>query len=342
MTPPTAYPALHCLKDVPANGCFLPGAIGCIATVAGRFSNLQSLQVLNGLFRRTSAWWTRKSHRAWAASSVLLYEKLSGNHIRTSLLCLLTLLLLPGCIVIPVPTGEKPYFAVAIPILQVGVTSKSEVLEELGVPDVTYRGGSELVYIEKQESWNIVWGFILLGPAGGAAGGGLETLHTRFVLSLSFDTRDILSEFEFDKAGDDFGDCSSHGICFGKTNNAVMRYADSATEAMAKGFNVSEDQCSIYLYGPGTKKAYEVSLNGKTPVNMFSTRAFVHWMVKPGRQSLVTYPEAAHLDFGCSAGEIVFVRFQHKRLSRSNLYLEDSPTGRAHIANRHLVLLPTG
>jgi hypothetical protein len=33
------------------------------------------------------------------------------NLISFALLCLPPLLLLPGCIVIPVPTGEKPYYA---------------------------------------------------------------------------------------------------------------------------------------------------------------------------------------------------------------------------------------
>jgi len=261
---------------------------------------------------------------------------------RTILVCLLSLVMMAGCIVIPIPTGEKPYYSDAIPNLQVGVNSKSEVLQEFGVPDVTYHGGSELIYITTQESWKVAWAYIALLPRGsGGAGGGVETLHKRFVLSLSFDSKDVLNKFELDTAGDDFGDCTSHGICLGKTN-AVMRYADSQTEAAAKGFNLNEDQCSIYLHGPGNKKSYEVSLNGKIPVNMFSTSAFVHWLVQPGRQSLVIFPEPVYLDFNCMAGEIVFVHFDFKWFGPSNLSLEDKTTGRAHLANRHLVLLPSG
>ena len=268
---------------------------------------------------------------------------------RIILLCLLSLVTMAGCIVIPIPTGEKPYYSDAIPNLQVGVTSKGEVLQEFGVPDVTYQRDSELIYIETQESWKIAWAGLapnpqpVYSPAGlwpPEIFSGVETLHKRFVLSLSFDTQDILNSFELDTAGDDFGDCTSHGICLGKTN-AVMRYADAETEAAAKGFKPSEDQCSIYLHGPGNKMAYEVSLNGKIPVNMFSTSAFVHWMAKPGRQSLVVFPEPAYLDFGCRAGEIVFVHFDLKRFGTSKLQREDDGTGRAHIANRHLVLLPT-
>jgi len=266
-----------------------------------------------------------------------------------ALLCLPPLLLLPGCIVIPVPTGEKPYYAEAIPNLQVGVTSKSKVLEELGVPDVTYHGGSELIYIETQESWKVAWAAIVpnLQPAYWDVEPwppevlfGIGTLHKRFVLSLSFDTREVLNEFELDTTGDDFGDCTSRGICLGKTN-AVMRYADSVADAESRNFKRSETLCSIYLHGPGNKKVYEVSHNGHIPVNLFSTGAYVHWMVKPGRQSLVTYPEPAVLDFDCKAGEIAFVHFDLIRPGPSRLRLEDSSNGRAHLSHRRLVLLPT-
>jgi hypothetical protein len=268
-------------------------------------------------------------------------HKYGGRHIQTILLGLLPLVMMAGCIVIPIPTGNKPYYAKAIPNLQVGITNKNEALTEFGVPFVTFNEGSELIYISTQESWKVVWGFIIVGPFGGGGGdGGVETLHTRYVLSLSFDTKDVLSEFEFDKAGDDFGDCTRHGICFGYNNTDVMRYADSATEDAAKEFKPNEDQCSIYLHGPGNSKAYKVKLDGNILVNMFSTKAFVHWMTKPGRHSLAIFPKPAYLDFGCGAGEIVFVHLDRKRFSPSKLYREDSATGRAHIADRHMVSLP--
>jgi hypothetical protein len=280
---------------------------------------------------------------------MLLHDKSSGRHLQTIFLCLLPLVMMTGCIVIPVPTGEKPYYTGAIPNLEVGVTSKNEVLTEFGVPDVTYQHDSELIYIETQESWKVAWAGLApnLQPAYSPTGlwppeifSGVGTLHKRFVLSLSFDTQDTLSAVELDTAGDDFGDCTSHGICLGKTNT-VMRYADSITEAEAKGFKLSEDHCSIYLHGPGSRKAYEVSLNGKIPVSIFSTGAFVHWITKPGPQSLVIFPEPAYLDFDCRVGEIAFVHFDLIRPGPSRLRLESNATGRAHITNRHLVLLPT-
>lgn len=271
---------------------------------------------------------------------MMFYDIFGRCRTQAILICLLPVVMMTGCIVIPVPTGEEPYYAKAIPSLQIGNTSKDEVLTELGVPDATYHRGFEIIYMTTQESWKVAWGFILLTPWAGDAGGGVETLHKRFVLSLSFDSKDTLSEFEFDMTGDDFGDCTSHGICFGQTN-AVMRYADSITESTAKDFKPNKDLCSIYLHGLGNKKAYEVSLNGEIPVNVFSTGAFVHWNTKPGPQSLVIFPEPAFLDFDCKASEITFVHFDLKRLGSSRLRLENDATGREHLSNRRLVLLPT-
>jgi len=69
---------------------------------------------------------------------MLLQEKFNGHHIRSIFICLLVLVMMAGCIVVPVPTFEKPYYTGAIPNLEVGVTRKNEVRQELGVPDVTY------------------------------------------------------------------------------------------------------------------------------------------------------------------------------------------------------------
>ena len=248
----------------------------------------------------------------------------------------LPVLLMVGCIIIPIPTGEKPYFNETIPWLDTGITSKESAISELGVPDGIYSQGSELVYVDTVENWKIAW-----AAAGAGGGAGLETLHKRHVLLLSFDAENILASYEIGTAGDDFGDCTKHGICLSESGS-IMRYADEAAENLAKEFRVFQDRCSIYLHGPGQKNAYQVSLSGKIPVNMFSTRAFIHWVAKPGRQSVIIWPEPANLDFRCQAGEVLFVHFNYRRIKSSTLQLEDSVTGKAHISRRRLVLLPTG
>ncbi len=261
--------------------------------------------------------------------------KSGHRHIQRIIFSLLPVFLINGCIIIPIPTGEKPYYDAAVTNLEIGVTRKNKVLTEFGVPDVTYYQDSQLIYIETQESWKIAYAEFFLGSAG------VNTLHKRFVLSLAFDTHDILSSYKADTAGDDFGDCTRDGICLGKSNT-VMQYADVATDATAKQFNPIEKYCSIYLHGPGSKKAYEVSLNGKIPVNMFSSRAFVHWLVRPGQQNVEIWPESSFLDFDCQRGEIVFLHFDYRWTGPSKLRIEDQLIGRDHISNCRLALLPTG
>jgi hypothetical protein len=46
----------------------------------------------------------------------------------------LPMLLMVGCIIIPIPTGEKPYFNGSIAWLDTGITSKKSAISELGVP----------------------------------------------------------------------------------------------------------------------------------------------------------------------------------------------------------------
>jgi hypothetical protein len=262
-----------------------------------------------------------------------LHDKSGRRHIQSIIFCMLPVVLAVGCIVIPIPTGEKPYYDEAIPGLEVGITSKAEATSQLGVPDGSYFQGSELVYIDTVENWKIAY--------AGEGGFGIDTTHKRHVLLLSFDTETILTGFELGTAGDDFGDCTKNGICLSESG-AFMRYADEVSEAEVKEFRVVDGQCSIYLHGPGNKKAYQVSLGGSIPINMFSTRAFIHWIVKPGQQSIVIWPDPAFLDFNCQGGEVVFAHFDYRWTGPSKLQLEKEVTGREHISNHRLVLLPVG
>lgn len=264
---------------------------------------------------------------------MLLQDRISYRYFQCIVVCLLPCLLTVGCIAIPVPTGEEPNFAFAIPSLEVGITSKNQVLTEFGTPAITYNQDSEFIYVETWESWKIYW------SQGSYGGSGVDPLYKRHVLLISFDEHGVLSNYKVETAGDDFGDCTRSGVCFGESNS-VMRYTDAATNALAKTFFIVEDQCSIYLYGLGNKKAYEASLNGSIPVNVFSTDAFIHWETTPGRQSIVIHPDTTVLDFDCMGGEMMFVHFDYRWTGPSKLQLEDQETGLEHISKLRLVLLP--
>ena len=265
-----------------------------------------------------------------------LHDRPSRSPLQTLVLCLLTVVLTTGCIVIPVPTGEEPYYKEKMPGLEIGITSKDEATLLIGDPDASYFKDSELVFVDTVENLKIA--YLVLFPGGDA---GLETTHKRHVLLLSFDEENILTGLDVGTAGDDVGDCKKIGICLNEAGS-IMRYASELSDAKAKKFRVAEEQCSIYLHGPGNKNAYQVSLGGKIPVNMFSTKSFIHWMVKPGLQRVVIQPRRVSLDFHCQGGELVFLHFDYRWSEQSRLQLEDLATGRKHISSRRLVLLPTG
>lgn len=262
------------------------------------------------------------------------------------MIIVLPVLLTVGCVVIPIPTGEKPYprekpyYSRSVESLEIGVTRKDEVISDFGVPDEVYAQGSELVYIDTVESLKTFWGYIV--PIKGApADFGVKTRHKRHVLLLSFDEKNVLAQFELATAGEHFGNCTGNGICV-NGSNSFMRYADELSESEAKEFRVVEGMCSIYLHGPGNENAYEVSLDGKKRVNIFSNSAFFHWITEPGQQSIAIWPESVFLYFDCRKGEIAFLHYDYHQTKPSKLKLEDKAMGRKHISTRRLVLLPTG
>lgn len=262
-----------------------------------------------------------KALKQWAVSSILI-----------AVACTL---IASGCVVIPIPSTQEAPYEGAIDGLETGITRKDAVIEQFGDPDGIYARGSEFIYSETAEKWKIFYAS-LLGHAGG-----VETVDKRFVLLISFDDRDILSGFHVETAGADVGDCTKTGICFGESG-AVMRFADVVDENHAKTFPVSNQQCSIYLYGPGNKNANRVNLNSSTAVNFLSTRTFIQWLAEPGMQKVMVSPGNTFLQFDCQAGEIVFVHFDYHWSASSKLLLEDYATGREHVMNSRLVLLPTG
>ncbi len=269
------------------------------------------------------------------------YHELKRRYIQSIVLCMLPVVLTAGCIAIPLPVvHEKPYEE-ETPNLHVGFTLKHDVIAQFGDPDATYFQNSEFVYTVLGESWKIFWVVY-------DAGVGVQTLHKRHVLLLSFDTKGYLSNVLVEKAGDDFGDCTKSGICFGE-GNEVMRYADATAEAHAKDFPALENQCSVYLHGPGKKKVYVVKLNDMRAnyprsvytYNMFSRKSFIHWTLNPGQYSITISPRHAYLQLNCQAGETNFVHFKHHRFRSSTIQFEDQVTGREHIASRRLILLPS-
>jgi len=258
-------------------------------------------------------------------------------------------LFLGGCIpvAVPIPVQEKPYEE-AITNVQVGITRKDDVISQFGDPDYKYFNDSEFVYTTFAESWKVAWAYFIPLPPDGASDAGVETLYKRHVMKLSFDANDILSEIELDTAGDDFGDCTKAGICFG-AGKEIIRYADAAADEKAKEFSILKGQCSVYFHGAGNNKGYRVQLddvyaNYKLSISnsyVISGKSFIHWTLNPSQYNIKISPDNVFLPFSCQGGENHFIHFEHHHSGSSTIQLEDKATGRQHTVDRRLVLLPS-
>jgi len=105
------------------------------------------------------------------------------------------LFLLHGCVVIPLPekcvSGEE-VTPEELAVLQPSLTSKKEIIELLGEPDVFWVDENVFVY-----NWSMRWAvmpWIVGGPY--QAVGGIEEFENDYVLLLQFDKDDRLQRFE--------------------------------------------------------------------------------------------------------------------------------------------------
>jgi len=101
------------------------------------------------------------------------------------------LFLLHGCVVIPLPekcvSGEE-VTPEELAVLQPSLTSKKEIIELLGEPDVFWVDENVFVY-----NWSMRWAvmpWIVGGPY--QAVGGIEEFENDYVLLLQFDKDDLL------------------------------------------------------------------------------------------------------------------------------------------------------
>lgn len=108
------------------------------------------------------------------------------------ILACLAVLALAGCIVLPIPQGEgevtegreiTPERAASV---ELGRTSRAEVLERLGEPTAIWLDRRVFVYAWDRVHLKVLW----IAAARYTAAGGLEDVPTHYVLLLQFDETD--------------------------------------------------------------------------------------------------------------------------------------------------------
>ncbi len=111
-------------------------------------------------------------------------------------IALLALLFLaPSCLFIPVPekcvSGEE-VTPEELSSIEPGKTTKSEIIERLGNPDVLWLDENIFAY-----NWKTVWAIMPWFVAGGyQAAGGIEEFTKDYVLLIQFDQNDSVARFE--------------------------------------------------------------------------------------------------------------------------------------------------
>jgi len=113
-------------------------------------------------------------------------------------------ILLTGCVTAPEPLTKKNSELTQGNVqmnLQVGTTTKIQVLESFGSPNVTTRDGNgdevwtyqRAAQVAQSSSQSGYWTVILAGKSSNAAG--LETSSRMITLIIKFDSNDIVTDF---------------------------------------------------------------------------------------------------------------------------------------------------
>tara|TARA_Y100000389_G_scaffold197584_1_gene232474 strand:- start:548 stop:943 length:396 start_codon:yes stop_codon:yes gene_type:complete len=114
-------------------------------------------------------------------------------------------LLLAGCVTAPEPLTKKNSELTQGNVqmnLQVGTTTKIQVLESFGSPNVTTRDGNgdevwtyqRAAQVAQSSSQSGYWTVILAGKSSSVAG--LETSSRMITLIIKFDSNDIVTDFK--------------------------------------------------------------------------------------------------------------------------------------------------
>ena len=114
-------------------------------------------------------------------------------------------LFLTGCITTPQPLTERNSKLTQGNVqmsIKVGTTTKAEIIESFGSPNITTRDGSgkevwtyqRSAQIAQSSSKSGYWTILLAGQSGGSSG--FESSSRMITLIIKFDEKDIVADFK--------------------------------------------------------------------------------------------------------------------------------------------------
>jgi outer membrane protein assembly factor BamE (lipoprotein component of BamABCDE complex) len=115
----------------------------------------------------------------------------------TILLLLCAMILQTGCVMLPIPTTERMLAGIEVTQEQLAflvpkVTTKEEVIEHLGSPNVIWEDAQVFSYDWVVRQGVLVW---MVGSYG-AATGGIEDIPKRYSFLIQFDEHGRVQRFE--------------------------------------------------------------------------------------------------------------------------------------------------
>ena len=236
---------------------------------------------------------------------------------------------LSGCIAVPVPTfQEAPYQREKLPELEIGESTRAEVLFGLGEPNAVYENERLFLYTKLQT--HFVW-LIAVGAGYQAEMAILPGAQTRYYLGAWFDLKNRLSHLEaiplrehlinHDAATGEaqippdgskpVANCFKNGLCFANSAGTALYALPELVKPAAPS---SSSNCRLVLFvdcGPVCAKestidphSIKLTIDGR-PVGPQVADGYYDFHVRPGRHIVAAT--------GRKRGFIVLNREIHRR-----------------------------
>lgn len=250
-------------------------------------------------------------------------------------------ILLAGCIVTPYAQDKGQFDEGYISFIQVGKTSKEDVLAVVGNP--ARRAKSDNVWLYDSvgtKSW-------FMGAVYGDAG--TVTVTVPEFLIFRWNSSGIVEDYDVIRVE---GSCNDD-ICVGRLDSGsydfdyYMVYHSREQDSHVKQFNTDAGSCTTYFYVtapffadflPGTTLSrVRVISNGRHISDLVKQNGFLYWK-SPGGDQVLNIANDRSFSYTCEAGEIVFIEYEIDSDGESAIEIVDDSVGRKNIEGRRLVM----
>lgn len=202
---------------------------------------------------------------------------------------LLALTGLSSCIGIPIkaPPGEKPFREEALSFIEIGRTSRVDVLSEFASRDepltpMRFDDDSVWIYHSGRETWK----WLVCAGGGYSANCGVTGSIREHFLKFDFGEDGVVTDWSTSST---LGRCSSAGIC--KEGGAIMVFASEDRDRRARWLP-PVGRCSIYVFNTkpldGADSFAMVRLDGAFVGYLLGMDAYIHVEAEPGEHRITT------------------------------------------------------